>query len=55
MIIALLRQTNPNWEAYFFVTDDHPFEQDLQLILAKHGDIRLNYLHVDPSFRPKVH
>lgn len=51
---ALLRQSNPNWDAYFFVTDDHLFDNELKVILSKYGDIRLNYLEIDMKFRPKV-
>eukprot|EP01032_Pedospumella_encystans_P022417 gene22417-25395_t len=40
-ISTLMRQTNINWEAYFFVTDDQPFDEELQEILHSHNDIRL--------------
>ena len=53
-IPALLRQSNPNWEAYFFVTDDAPFDQELKDILGQYGDVRLKYLPIDMQFRPKV-
>ena len=53
-LAALLRQSNPNWDAYFFVTDDQPFEDELRVILREYADIRLKYLHLDPKFRPKV-
>jgi len=52
-ITTLLRQSNPNWDAYFFVTDDQPFEDELRVILREYADIRLKYLHLDPKFRPK--
>lgn len=51
---ALLRQSNPNWDAYFFVTDDQPFEDELRMILREHADIRLKYLSLHPQFRQKV-
>ena len=54
LTVALLRQSNPNWDAYFFVTDDQPFEDELRVILREYADIRLKYLHLDPKFRPKV-
>ena len=49
-----MRQTNFNWEAYFFVTDDQPFDEELQEILHSHNDIRLKFLDIDKKFRPKV-
>ena len=51
---ALLRQSNPNWDAYFFVTDNQPFDEELQSILAERKDIRLKFLNLDAKFRPKV-
>ncbi len=51
---GLLRQSNPNWEAYFFVTDDQPFDAELQEILKTFGDIRLKFLDVGKKFRPAV-
>lgn len=55
LLSALLRQSNPNWDAYFFVTDDHLFDDELKVILSKYGDIRLKYLEIAMKFRPKVH
>ena len=49
-----MRQSNPNWDAYFFVTDDQPFEDELRVILREHADIRLKYLALDHQFRKKV-
>lgn len=54
LLLALLRQSSPNWEAYFFITDNQPFDKELQAILAKYGDVRLSYLEIDNKFRPKV-
>jgi hypothetical protein len=54
LCIALLRQSNPNWEAYFIVTDDQPFDEELQETLRSFGDYRLNYLPIDMQYRPKV-
>lgn len=51
---ALMRQTSPSWEAYFFVTDDQPFDAELQEILSSHRDNRLHFLDIDKKFRPKV-
>jgi hypothetical protein len=51
---ALLSQTNPNWIAYFFVTDDRPFDGRLQEILAQRSDSRLRYVNIDPAPRLKV-
>lgn len=51
---ALLRQTNPNWEAYFFVTDNQPFDEELAKILSNFGDARLMYLPIEMKYRPKV-
>mmetsp|Transcript_15846 Transcript_15846/g.26646 ORF Transcript_15846/g.26646 Transcript_15846/m.26646 type:complete len:344 (-) Transcript_15846:126-1157(-) len=53
LIDSLKRQSNPNWEAYFFLTDNQPFEDELEDILGEADDPRFSYLHVDPSFRPK--
>eukprot|EP01032_Pedospumella_encystans_P009126 gene9127-10773_t len=52
LALSLLRQTSPHWEAYFFVTDDQPFDGELQEILKTFGDIRLKFLAVDKKFRP---
>lgn len=54
VLSALLRQSNPNWAAYFFVTDDQPFDVELKSILAERNDPRLNFLNLDAKFRPKV-
>jgi hypothetical protein len=51
---ALLRQSDANWEAYFIVTDDQPFDEELQAILNTYSDVRLKYLPLDMRFRPKV-
>lgn len=51
---ALLSQTNPNWLAFFFVTDDRPFDARLQEVLAKFRDNRLRYVNIDPTPRLKV-
>ena len=54
MYTALLRQTNPAWVAYFFVTDTNPFEERLQEILAKHQDPRLVYTPIPAAYRVPV-
>lgn len=51
---ALLRQSDPNWEAYFVISDEQPFEKELQNILRRHGDARLTFLNIDKKYRPKV-
>jgi len=53
-VIALKRQTDPNWEAIFFVTDDKPFDSRLQEILNEEKDARIKYFDVPLKFRPKV-
>ncbi len=52
--IALLRQSDPNWGAFFFITDDKPFEKRLNEILGKFSDPRIEYVDVPMIFRPKV-
>ncbi len=49
-----MRQSNPNWEAHFFVTDDKPFDTELLEILRSHRDNRLHFLDIFMKFRPKV-
>lgn len=51
---ALVKQVNPHWRAYFFVTDDNPFETELKSILKGHKDSRLEFLDVPLEFRPSV-
>ncbi|KAJ1417787.1 hypothetical protein B484DRAFT_146486 [Ochromonadaceae sp. CCMP2298] len=50
---SLLRQSNPNWESFFFITDDQPFEQELQATIRDAADVRFKYLEVGKQFRPK--
>lgn len=50
----MLRQTDPNWIAYFFVTDQVPFENRLRKILSSYGDRRLQYISIDYAHRPVV-
>mmetsp|Transcript_21617 Transcript_21617/g.36213 ORF Transcript_21617/g.36213 Transcript_21617/m.36213 type:complete len:702 (+) Transcript_21617:56-2161(+) len=52
LITSLLRQSNPNWEAFFFITDEKPFEAELQEIVSSHGDARLHFLDIPKSARP---
>ncbi len=49
-----MRQSSPYWEAYFFVTDDQPFDAELHEILKTFGDIRLKFLDAGKMFRPAV-
>jgi hypothetical protein len=51
---ALLRQTDPNWEAIFFITDDKPFEVRLNEILGKYNDKRIVFFDVPKEYRPAV-
>ena len=53
-IIALLRQTDPNWEAIFFITDNRPFETILTRMLRKYNDSRVSYFDVPLQYRPAV-
>lgn len=52
--VALVKQVNPHWRAYFFVTDDNPFETELRSILGGHKDDRLEFLDVPLEHRPAV-
>ena len=54
MFIALLRQNNSAWEAYFIVTDDQPFDAELRATLSAYGDARLHFLDIDMKYRQKV-
>ena len=45
-------QTNPNWKAFFIITDPSPFERRLFEILSVYNDPRLVYHHVDMAYRP---
>lgn len=51
---ALLRQTNPLWVAYFFVTDINPFDERLLEILSKYQDPRLVYTPIPQKYKIKV-
>lgn len=53
-LAALVRQTNPNWRAFFFITDTVPFENRLRKILRTAGDKRLGYIAVDRAHRRAV-
>lgn len=49
----MLRQTDPNWEAIFFITDNVPFEDNLLRILSPYKeDPRVTYFRVDPDYQP---
>eukprot|EP01031_Cornospumella_fuschlensis_P031833 gene31833-38491_t len=50
---SLLYQSDPNWIAYFFITDHYPFSTKLKAILASYNDTRLQFLHIPRAFRPK--
>ena len=51
---GLQKQTNPEWVAYLFLTDDKPFEQRLLQIIDRFQDPRLRYFPVDKAHRPTV-
>jgi hypothetical protein len=51
---ALIRQTDPNWQAFFFITDQVPFENRLRKILNNFADKRLKYISLDHAHRPAV-
>jgi len=51
---SLIAQMNPNWQAYFIITDPSPFERRLQEILGGFNDSRLVYYDVDMAYRPVV-
>ena len=51
---GLQKQTNPEWVAYLFLTDDKPFEQRLLQIIDRFQDPRLRYFPVDKAHRPIV-
>lgn len=44
-VLALLRQTNPNWRAMFtLVGANHKFAKRMEAILGKYEDVRLTLL-----------
>eukprot|EP00981_Chlorochromonas_danica_P003353 scaffold644_cov168-Ochromonas_danica.AAC.45 len=47
-----LRQTDSNWMAFFFITDEHPFSSKLKKILQQFNDPRLQFLHIPREDRP---
>lgn len=53
LIKSLLGQVNTNWDAYFFVTDDQPFDTRLNALLHEYHDSRLKYINIDPTPRLK--
>jgi hypothetical protein len=50
----MIRQVNPHWHAYFLITDEKPFEEELTSILASFGDSRLHFLDISMDYRPPV-
>jgi len=50
----MLRQTDGNWVAFFFLTDHHRFGVKLKKTLDGYRDNRLQYLHISKQFRPSV-
>ena len=54
LCVALIAQTNPNWLAYFIITDPSPFEKRLQEIISSFNDPRLAYYDVALAHRPVV-
>jgi hypothetical protein len=50
-----MKQTNPNWKAFLFLTDPRPFASRLQEIIRGFNDPhRIVYFDVDPAHRPPV-
>jgi hypothetical protein len=47
-------QTNPNWLAFFIITDPSPFDDRLLEILHGYNDSRLIFVDVDMKYRPVV-
>ena len=46
MNTALLRQSNPNWKAFFILGSRAPqFANRMRAVLDKYGDARLSVLH----------
>ena len=54
IVAALIRQNDPNWEGFFFLTDNKIFEDRLQQILRKMNDSRIVYFDVPLKHRPAV-
>jgi len=50
-IRSLLRQTNPLWMAYFFVTDTNPFDHRLRDIVAQYEDPRLVFTPIPSKYK----
>lgn len=51
---GLLKQTDPNWRAYLFLTDDKPFVERLKSIVEHFRDQRVVYFDVNKEHRPVV-
>lgn len=51
---ALGRQTNPNWKAFYVLTEKPVFSKILRAILNSYNDPRLHYLPVDGRLLGKV-
>eukprot|EP01032_Pedospumella_encystans_P013099 gene13099-15101_t len=51
-IASLQKQTNPNWRAYMFLTDDRPFSDRLREIVLGARDSRVVYYEIDEAHRP---
>jgi len=43
-----------HWEAYFFLTDEAPYEEELLQVLSGYRDHRLMYIPIGMEHRPKV-
>lgn len=54
MSLAFLRQTDPNWHAYFFITDRSKFEEELLTTINFYNDSRLRFVNVDDRLKPEV-
>lgn len=51
---ALLRQTDPHWRAYFFITDNKPFSARLEEILSSYDDNRLIQILIPKALQRAV-
>lgn len=51
VMIALLRQTDGNWVAYFFIADHHKFGHRLKQLLSSYQDPRLQFLPIPKMYR----
>lgn len=53
-MLALRRQTNPNWQAYLYLIDQRPLEYKLRQLISLFNDARLFYVPLNANQRPAV-